>query len=254
MEKLWNIIIKPIIEGINSKSIVEIGSEDGINTKNILEYCKDNNAHMVAIDPFPNFNLDEFKTQYGDKFVFYQDLSLNILPLLKDYDTILIDGDHNWYTVYNELKIIERNFKEEDFPLIFLHDVGWPYARRDLYYNPDNIPLQFRQHFKKLGIMPGEANLKESGGLNAGLFNAIEENNEKNGVLTGVEDFINESKLEFSFEIVNAFFGLGILFVKNEQIDKIVKKVLSTNKLLEVLENERIDSILVQNKIINQNN
>ena len=86
------------------------------------------------------------------------------------------------------------------------------------------------------------------------MFNAVEENNEKNGVLTGVEDFINESKLEFSFEIVNAFFGLGILFVKNEQIDKIVKKVLSTNKLLEVLENERIDSILVQNKIINQNN
>ena len=160
MEKLWNIIIEPIIEGINSKSIVEIGSEDGMNTKNILEYCKDNNAHMVAIDPSPNFDLDEFKTQYGDKFVFYQDLSLNILPLLKDYDTILIDGDHNWYTVYNELKIIERNFNEGNFPLIFLHDVGWPYARRDLYYNPDNIPLQFRQHFEKLGVIARRSQFK----------------------------------------------------------------------------------------------
>ena len=109
MEKLWNVIIKPIIEGVNSKNIVEIGSEDGINTKNILEYCQDNNARMIAIDPFPNFDLDKLKNKYGDKFVFYQDLSLNILPLLKDYDTILIDGDHNWYTVYNELKVIESN-------------------------------------------------------------------------------------------------------------------------------------------------
>ena len=254
MEKLWNIIIKPIIEGVNSKIIVEIGSEEGINTKNILEYCKNNNARMIAIDPFPSFDLDEFKTKYGDKFIFYQDLSLNILPSLKDYDTILIDGDHNWYTVYNELKVIEKNFKEEDFPLIFLHDVGWPYARRDLYYNPDDIPSQFRQPFKKLGIMPNETTLKQSGGLNAGLCNAVEENNEKNGVLTGVEDFINESKLEFSFEFVDAFFGLGILFVKNEQIDKIVKKVLSSNNLVGFLENERIELMLGQNNIINQNN
>ena len=254
MEKLWNIIIKPIIEGINSKIIVEIGSEDGTNTKNILEYCQNNNAHMIAIDPFPNFDLDEFKAKYGDKFIFYQDLSLNILSSLKDYDTILIDGDHNWYTVYNELKIIERNFKEEDFPLIFLHDVGWPYARRDLYYNPNNIPSQFRQPAKKLGIIPDETALKESGGLNAGLCNAVKENNEKNGVLTGVEDFIKESQLEFSFEIVDAFFGLGILYIKNEQTDKIVKKVLSCNNLVGFLENERIELMLGQNNIINQNN
>ena len=29
----------------------------------------------------------------------YKELSLNVLPLLKDYDVALIDGDHNWYTV-----------------------------------------------------------------------------------------------------------------------------------------------------------
>ena len=146
--RIWKnygiLLLDLLLKVFNSKNIVEIGSEDGINTKNILEYCQDNNAHMMLLILFPNFNVDEFKAQYGDKFVFYKDLSLNILPLLKDYDTIFIDGDHNWYTVYNELKIIERNFKEQDFPLIFLHDVGWPYARRDLYYNPNNIPPQFR--------------------------------------------------------------------------------------------------------------
>ncbi|MGB9201661.1 glycosyltransferase, partial [Methanobacterium sp.] len=40
----------------------------------------------------------------------------------------------------------------------------------------------------------------------------------------------------------------------NEQTDKIVKNVLSSNKVVGFLENERINLMLEQNKIINQNN
>ena len=154
MNRLWNTIIRPIIEGVKAQNIVEIGSDTGINTKNILEYCLDHDSHLIAIDPSPKFDVEEFKIRYGDKFEFYQELSLNRLPLIKDFDVILINGDHNWYTVYHELKIIEKNFNGKNFPLIFLHGIGWPYARRDINYNPESIPESYRQPYKKLGNVP----------------------------------------------------------------------------------------------------
>jgi len=190
MKKLWKTLICPILNHINANYIIEIGSDDGLNTINILEYCKFHNAHMTAVDPHPKFDINKYKKKYGDKFEIYTELSLSRIPLLNDYDAILLDGDHNWYTVYNELKIIEKQFKNKKFPIVFMHDVGWPYARRDLYYNPDNIPEAFRQPYKKLGMYPDHTELK-SGGLNSDLYNSIYENNPNNGVLTAVEDFID---------------------------------------------------------------
>ena len=240
MNRFWSNIIQPIIKSINANYVIEIGSDTGINTQNILEYCMKYNAHMASIDPLPKFDIDEFKAKYGDKFEIYMELSLSRLPLLKDYDVILLDGDHNWYTVYNELKIIEKSFKNKKFPVVFLHDVGWPYARRDLYYNPENIPEAYRQPYKKLGIYPGQINLRAHGGLNTHLNNAIYENNPKNGVLTAVEDFIRESDLEFSFKVISAFHGLCILFLKDDNMENIIEEVIESANLLNDLEEERV--------------
>ncbi len=254
MNRFWDNIILPIIKNINARYIVEIGSYTGLNTQNILEYCMDHDAHMTAIDPLPKFDIDEFKTQYGDKFEIYKDLSLSRLPLLENYDVILIDGDHNWYTVYNELKIIEKKFKDKKFPIVFLHDTTWPYGRRDLYYNPENIPEAHRQPYKKLGMYPGQTNLKEKGGLNTHLYNSVYENNLHNGILTAVEDFLDESNLEFSFDIINAFHGLGILYPKNNEIEKVVKSCIKKANLLKTLEEERVKLQIGQSELINQQN
>lgn len=54
MNRFWNVVLRPIIEEIEPKYIVEVGSENGQNTKNILEYCVENNSRMTAIDPFPS--------------------------------------------------------------------------------------------------------------------------------------------------------------------------------------------------------
>lgn len=254
MNRFWNKIILPLISSINAKYIIEIGSATGINTKNILEYCVDNNARLTAIDPHPLFNVEDYKSEYGNKFEIYKDLSLNQLPHLKDYDVILIDGDHNWYTVYNELKIIEKTFKSKKFPLVFLHDVCWPYGRRDLYYNPENIPKDYRQPYKKLGMYPGQSNLKKQGGVNSFLLNAVSENNPKNGVLTAVENFIDESDVEFSYEIINAFHGLCILFPKNQEMENKVKNVIARSNLFKKMEEERINLIISRGEIIARNN
>ena len=44
MYRHWEETILPIIIKIKPKHIVEVGSDTGINTKNILEYCENENA------------------------------------------------------------------------------------------------------------------------------------------------------------------------------------------------------------------
>jgi hypothetical protein len=37
--------------------------------------------------------------------------------------------------------------------MVFFHDVGWPYERRDMYYQPDTIPVDFLQKYERKGII-----------------------------------------------------------------------------------------------------
>jgi hypothetical protein len=228
MRRMWNPLMKPIIEKINAHYIVEVGSATGGNTWSILEYCRDHDAHMTAIDPFPSFDVEKYKKEFGDKFDMCTELSLDALPQLKDYDVVLLDGDHNWYTVYHELKVMEKTFIGKKFPLVFLHDVGWPYARRDGYYNPKDIPEKFRQPYKQAGMRPGRRTLVDNGGLNSDLYNAVDVNTPRNGVLTAAEDFIKESDSEFYLDVVNprAFHGLGILYPQSVELKKMVTDVI----------------------------
>ena len=65
-----------------------------------------------------------------------------------------------------------------------LHDVLWPYGRRDLYYAPEQIPEEFRQPYAEQGMRPGTKKLLERGGLNPTMYNALEEGGPRNGVMT----------------------------------------------------------------------
>ncbi|AOY76987.1 class I SAM-dependent methyltransferase [Clostridium formicaceticum] len=228
MNRFWDKIIQPIVEKNSAKHIVEIGCASGVNTKKILRFGEKKYIKLSAIDPKPLFNTNDLKVHYKDRFDFYKDISLNALPLLKDYDIVLIDGDHNWYTVYNELKLIEKSSVNKTFPIVFLHDVAWPYARRDLYYNPENIPKKFRHPYKKAGMKEGHSDLLKKGGLNAKLNNAIYEGNQRNGVLTAVEDFLKETKYDLSFQMTKKCRGLGIIYPKSKDLDVSIKNLLSS--------------------------
>lgn len=236
MNRMWENIMLPIIKFKNIKYIVEIGADEGINTKNILNYCIDNNAKLVSIDPKPNFDVNLFQKEYNDYFTFFKELSLERLPFLNDYDCILIDGDHNWYTVFNELQIIGKNFVQDNFPLIFLHDVSWPYGRRDLYYNPEDIPSDYLNDYSKLGMHPDSEELLPEYGLNTDLFNANKENTPKNGVLTAIEDFMKESSLDLEFHFVPIFFGLGILHKKDDELYNFIEKTIFNEDILSLVE------------------
>jgi hypothetical protein len=217
MVKFWEVAVQPILEATKSNVIAEVGVARGIQTKRILQYCVENNKCLHAVDPKPQFDVDEFKKVYGDAFIFHKGYSLDVLQELPKLDAALMDGDHNWYTVYHELLLIEKPHIDDpvSFPILFFHDIAWPYGRRDLYYDPATVPEEFRQHYDKQGLYMGEKGFAQDNGLNSMFCNAIEEGGERNGVLTGIEDFIKQSKIEFELINIPYNFGLGIIIAKD---------------------------------------
>lgn len=242
MYRFWDAVIKPLLDILQPQNIVEIGAESGANTEKLLEYCAEKGAVLYSIDPYPQFDIKLWEEKHGVSFVFFQALSLNALPLIEQMDLVLIDGDHNWYTVYQELKLIEKRAQSSKnrFPVTVLHDVGWPYGRRDLYYNPENIPEAFRKPYKKKGLKLESPELMEEGGLNVHLNNAIYENNYQSGVLTAVEDFINDSSFSLHLVFLPPFHGLGLLFpmeLKNDHaFTQFIDAFCSSEQLLRLME------------------
>ena len=96
-------------------------------------------------------------------------------------------------------------------PLLVLHDVGWPYGRRDLYYSPERIPADQRQPFARQGILPGHRELVPEGGLNPQLDNAVVEGGARNGVRTALEDFASDHDRPLRMVIVPIYFGLAVV-------------------------------------------
>ena len=101
-----------------------------------------------------------------------------------------------------------------EFPLAILHDVDWPYGRRDHYYEPGAIPEEHRQPIARGGLWPGEPDVFPDSGLNLGDEMAVSEGTPRNGVRTAVEDFVSEQGDRLELRSVVGLNGLGILFSK----------------------------------------
>jgi hypothetical protein len=172
--------------------------------------------------------------------------------LIDGFDVVLIDGDHNWYTVFNELRLIEERCKElsRPFPFVMLHDIGWPYGRRDLYYDPGTIPKEHRQLYERKGMHPKSTGLLAQAGLNRQLHNALSEGEPRSGVLTAVEDFMVETELQFELLKIPGLNGFGLLFRSTlKEQNKALTRFLSTLDLpesvaqhIEEVERARIDT------------
>src|SRR5262245_16696813 len=149
-------------------------------------------AMLHVIDPAPEFDPSEHEEQLKGRYFFHRAPSLDVLPTLEPMDAALIDGDHNWYTVYNELKLLAQTARRANAPLpvLVLHDVGWPYGRRDLYYEPERVPEEFRQPHAQKGMSPLSKTLLAKGGLNPTMHNAEMQGGPRNGVMTALDDFI----------------------------------------------------------------
>ncbi len=127
------------------------------------------------------------------------------------------------------------------FPFVLLHDVGWPYGRRDLYYEPGRIPAPHRHPHRQEGMRPGRADLDPGGGLNKHLFNARHEGGPRNGVLTAVEDFMDRSGLDLRLLVVPGINSLALLYRATlddpgSPVADLLEEIRSGSALRQVLE------------------
>jgi cephalosporin hydroxylase len=218
MFPLWDVAIAPVLHAAGARRVVEIGALRGETTVRMLDDLGAD-AELHVIDPEPQFDPAEHERAFAGRYHFHRGLSLDVIPTLGPIDAALIDGDHNWYTVVNELRLLAEGARRHRtrLPVLVLHDVLWPYGRRDLYYAPERIPSEFRQPYAQAGINPGMKRLHPRKGLNPNHWNAEAEGGPRNGVMTALEDFIAEHPRPLRTLVIPIYFGLAIV-VEEERL------------------------------------
>lgn len=238
-------LIFPVLEALKPQRIGEIGAAEGGNTQLLYELVKKTQGKLITIDPFPRGTFLEWVAQCDELVQHIQDVSFKGIPQAGAVDVWFVDGDHNWYTVYNELAMIHQLARTHQHPaLIFMHDVGWPCGRRDMYYDPSRIPAEFLQPYAppEQGITLREP-VAISGFLKGPCW-ALQEGGAKNGVLTAVEDFMQAVPGQYHWVFVPGILGLGILIdVNYPHAQEILQfySVYHNNPLLALMEQDRIN-------------
>jgi hypothetical protein len=202
-------ILIPILDAAQVRSIVEIGAYEGDLTHLLLDWAVGKGVRVTAVEPDPPARLLRL-VQERPEMELVRELSHQALRHVELPDAVIIDGDHNYYTVSEELRLIDERSSDGNLPLLVFHDVGWPHARRDAYCAPEQIPEEHRRPIVRGAILfPGEPGIVE-GGLPY-KWAAEREGGPRNGVLTAIEDFL-EGRDDLRLAIVPAFFGLGIVW------------------------------------------
>jgi hypothetical protein len=246
MTAFW-VVIEELLNLTRPASLVEIGGDQGKFTEKLCDWAKPQAAAVHIIETQPKDALRQIVERYPFAQL-HVGRSLAVLPTLERATCFVIDGDHNYYTVYNELQLIVRHHTPE---LILFHDVGWPWGRRDMYYEVNAIPPDQRQAYvtdPQLGILPGQPGVVAQKGFRGqGNFAfAKVEGGARNGVLTAVEDFLIENS-DYQLFTIECVFGLGILVPKSAPPASQIATVLnrySGNPLITLLEADRLQSFV----------
>ncbi|QIG79725.1 class I SAM-dependent methyltransferase [Stakelama tenebrarum] len=201
-----------------TRSIVEVGAEFGGMSHQLAAYAEATGGSLTSIDPAPKAGFAEWAA--GNVHVTHvADTSHRAMPGMTDVDAWVIDGDHNYYTVLGELRIADELSRRDGKPLLaFLHDVSWPCARRDMYYAPETLPPEWvHPHSWDGGVKLEDGGIHAGRGMRGmGQFAWAEKaGGPRNGVLTAVEDFLEEVRSDarpLAWVHVPAVLGLGVIF------------------------------------------
>jgi hypothetical protein len=227
------------LDAAGARSVAEIGAFHGKSTRELLGWAEQAEARIVAIDPTPEPALRELAAERPD-LELIERTSIEALADL-DADAVILDGDHNHYTLSEELRLISERHPGAGLPLLIFHDIGWPLARRDAYYAPERIPEEHRQPLaRNTYLLPDAPGVVDAGMPFACV--AAQEGGPRNGILTAIEDFL-AGRDELVFASVPAFFGVGFMWHRDAPYAAAVAEVLApvdANPMLARLEANRI--------------
>ena len=233
-------VLLPCLDSAGARSVIEVGAYAGDLTGALVDWAVGAGARVWAVDPSPQDRLVQLANERAE-LELVRKTSFEALGQVPLADAVIIDGDHNYYTVSQELRIIGERAAEGELPLLIFHDVCWPHGRRDDYYAVERIPPEHRQPIAEGGgLHPDEPGIRP-GGLPYRAA-AAREGGPRNGVLTAVEDFLSQRKA-MRLAVVPAFFGLGVAWDRNAPWAEAVSAVIDPwdrNAVLARLEQNRV--------------
>ncbi len=241
-------IWEPILDLVEPSAIMEIGSEAAHLTALIAERSESAGCRYVVVEPHPG---DALRALAGTTTVLeiVEGYSPQALAELAACDVYFLDGDHNYATVVGECRAIASTARAAGTtPVLLFHDVGWPCARRDLYYEPERLKPADRQEYSyEFGVLPGRTQAGPGGFSGEGEFAfAVSEGGPRNGVLTAIEDFLAEDG-DWVFVTVPAVFGLGVMYPVAApfaaELGALLKPYVD-QPLIAALERNRLDNYL----------
>ena len=134
--------VKQFISRLKHPRILEVGLDKGITTIPLLSFMSPRyeSYEFVGVDVFLREELkltiaylDRMQTHSIDLI---QENSLTFLPKLvvaeRKFDVILLDGDHNYYTVQKEISCIDSLLDERG--IIIVDDYHGRWSEKDMWY------------------------------------------------------------------------------------------------------------------------
>ncbi|MDA3642503.1 class I SAM-dependent methyltransferase [Saccharopolyspora indica] len=233
---LFREVLEHLFTHRHISTVVEVGVESG-QVSSLYAELGATAVHCVEPDPTP-----ELRAAIADDGALHLagQPSPAVLAELPVADLYVLDGDHNYATVRAELAWITTHAPDA---VVVLHDLLWPCARRDMYYEPSYLDPADRHPATPDGPTVGHDGLTPSGFIGRGAFTwATHAGGERNGVLTAVEDTLAAAP-GWHLELIPAVFGLGIMLRPTAEPDTDLIDVLrpySRSALLAALENNRI--------------
>jgi hypothetical protein len=245
----WIDIVRPLLEYTMSRYLLQIGAYKGDHTRLLLQHCEAFDGSLIVVEPFISPELDRVLTG-NEHSVLFALKSHEALPQINTpVDAVLLNGDLNYHTVCGDLSGIANMARRtgSGFPTVILKSMSWPYARRDMYYDPDYILVEARNEYQRMGMIPWSSGLVERA-FNAPFFNACQEGGPHNGVLTAVEDFINASPDPLQLFRLPINYGLGIIYSPGSSVARYIDEMISPppalRLLLETCEIARLNDII----------
>jgi hypothetical protein len=240
------------LDASKARSVIEVGAEHGFFTRELLAWGQAHGAERItAIDPFPRDELLELH-QLHPELELVRRPSHEALGEVKLADVVILDGDHNYFTVSEELRLITER-SHGSLPLIILHDIGWPLGRRDSYHDRTALP----DDAVATGAGPGFLDPSEPGLSERGLYYqcvAPQAGGPRNGVLTAIDDYLAD-QTGLRFARVPQFFGLGIIWSEGAPWAGDIAALLApldSNPVLERAEEKRIEHLVAEFRLMQQ--